>query len=193
MDLILASTSTHRRSLLERLQIPFRCASPGVDEEAFKTLGLSPIELAERLARAKADAISDQESGRHNVVIGSDQLVAFQDQVLGKPGTSARAIEQLLAMSGQEHELITAMVVRLGDRVVGHTDIARLRFRDLTRLEIERYVAADQPLDCAGAYKIESLGITLFERIECADHTAIVGLPLLQLTRILRDFGFPVP
>ncbi|RUL88419.1 Maf family protein [Tautonia sociabilis] len=191
MDLILASTSPYRRELLSRLRLPFHCLPPGVDEDAMHRLGLPPAELAGRLAEAKADAIARHHPGA--VVIGSDQLVAFDGRVLGKPGSPDRAVEQLLTLSGREHELITALAVRLGDRLIRHTEVARLRFRPLSRPELERYVAADLPIDCAGSYKLESLGIALFDRIDCPDHTAIVGLPLIALTTILRDLGVSVP
>jgi septum formation protein len=191
MELILASTSPYRRALLDRLGLPFRCQAPGVDEDVLKGLGLPPRELADRLAVAKADAVASAHPGA--VVIGSDQLVAFEGRVLGKPGSADRAVEQLVQMSGKPHELITAMAVRAGDRLLTHTDVARLHLRPLTRPELRRYVDADRPVDCAGSYKLESLGIALFDRIECADHSAITGLPLIALTSILRELGFPVP
>ena len=193
MDLILASTSPYRRALLERLGLPFRCVAPGVDEESYKSAGLPPTQLAERLAEAKADAVARLEDSPGAAVIGSDQLVAFEGRVLGKPGTPDRAVEQLMMMSGTRHELITSVAVRIGGRTLRHTDVARLHLRPLTRPEVERYVLADRPIDCAGSYKLESRGIALFDRIECADHTAIIGLPLIALTSLLRDLGFPIP
>ena len=191
MDLILASTSRYRREVLERLGVPFRCEAPEVDEDEWKGRGLGPRELAEGLARAKAHAVAAREPGA--IVIGSDQLVAFGGRVLGKPGTADRAVAQLMELSGHEHLLITATSVRAGDRVFGHTDIARLRLRSLSRDEAQRYVEVDRPIDCAGSYKIEGLGIALFERIVAEDHTAIVGLPLIALSAILRGLGLPIP
>ncbi len=191
MDLVLASTSPYRRKLLERLRLPFRCVAPGVDEAEIKTQLDDPVDLATRLARTKAQVVSGREAGA--VVIGSDQLVAFEGRVLGKPGTSDRAIEQLLAMAGREHSLVTAVAVADGDGVEIATDIARLWLRPLDVHEAARYVAVDQPLDCAGSYKIESLGISLFDRIEASDQTAIVGLPLLTVCRMLRARGFDIP
>jgi septum formation protein len=191
MDLILASTSPYRRKLLEQLGLPFRCVGPGVDEAEIQDRVANPRGLAEQLARAKAEAVL----GRHPdaVVIGSDQLVAFDGRALGKPGTADRAVEQLLAMAGREHQLVTA--VALADRhgVEVATNVARLWLRPLGREEAERYVAADCPLDCAGSYKIESLGISLFDRIEATDQSAIVGLPLLTVCRMLRARGFAIP
>ena len=104
-----------------------------------------------------------------------------------------RAVDQLTAMAGQTHELITALVVMQGARVFRHTDVTSLRMRHLSRPAIERYIDADQPLDCAGAYKLEARGIALFEKIETEDHTAITGLPLIALVTILRELGYEVP
>ena len=126
-------------------------------------------------------------------VIGCDQLVALEGRILGKPGTQVRAIEQLQALSGRTHELITALVVLRAEQVLRHTDVSRLRMRELTRREIERYVEHDRPVDCAGSYKLEQRGIVLFESIATDDHTAITGMPLIQLTSILRALGHQVP
>ncbi len=191
--LILASTSAYRRALLERLGVPFRCTAPLCDESAIQRAeaGSEPRLLAEKLALTKASSLVDEEP--EATIIGCDQLVSFQGQVFGKPGTAARAMEQLAAMAGRTHELITAMVVIRGGEGVCHTDITRLRMRRLTLDAIERYVAADNPIDCAGSYKLESRGIVLFDRIESDDQTAITGLPLIALVNILRDMGFAIP
>jgi septum formation protein len=191
MDLILASTSRYRRDLLARLGLPFRCMAPEVDESAFGDLAQDPAELARKLASAKAEAVAARQPGA--LVIGSDQLVAFDGQVLGKPGTTERAVSQLLAMAGREHQLLTAVALADANGVEIHLDVARLWVRPLTRLEVERYVKAERPLDCAGSYKIEGLGIALFDRIECADQTAIIGLPLLAVCTMLRARGFMLP
>jgi septum formation protein len=191
MNLLLASTSPYRRKLLEQLRLPFRSIAPGVDETAIKTRVADPVELADRLARAKAEAVAVIEPDA--VVIGSDQLVALDGEVLGKPGTVERAVEQLLAMAGREHQLITSVAVADRAGVEVSTNIARLWLRPLHADEAARYVAADRPLDCAGSYKIESLGIALFDRIEVSDQTAIVGLPLLTLCKMLRARGFVLP
>lgn len=190
-DLVLVSTSPYRRALLERLGVPFRCRAPLVDEEALKTGTFGPRELAERLALAKATSLADEEP--RATLIGSDQLVAFEGRILGKPGSPERAVEQLAAMAGKAHELITALVVWHRGQVYAHTDITILRMRPLTRAEISRYVAADRPWDCAGSYKLEARGIALFERIDSADHSAITGLPLIALTTILRGLGYAIP
>ena len=190
-DLILASTSPYRRLLLERLGVPFRCLPPLVNEEALKTGGIPPLSLAERLATAKAESLDQAEPGA--TVIGGDQVVAFAGRVFGKPGSLGDAVNQLTAMAGATHQLITALAVRHEGRTILHTDVTSLRLRPLTPDEIERYVRADRPLDCAGSYKLEERGIALFEKIETADHTAILGLPLIALTTILRKLGYSIP
>ncbi len=191
-DLILASTSRYRRELLARLGVPFRCVAPLCDEEALKDPLLPPQVLAEYLAEAKAASVA--EVSPNSLVIGSDQLVAVDNDILGKPGTAAAAVEQLLRLAGREHTLITAVVViaATGQRH-RHTDVTRLTMRPLDRAALTRVVERDNPIDCAGAYKLEAGGIALFERIDSADHTAITGLPLLALTRILSDCGLTLP
>jgi septum formation protein len=191
MDLILASTSRYRRDLLARLGLPFRCMAPEVDESAFGELASDPAELVRTLALAKAEAVAAGHPGA--VVIGSDQLAAFEGQVLGKPGTTEKAVSQLLLLAGREHQLLTAVALADANGVEIHLDVARLWVRSLTHLEATRYVETERPLDCAGSYKIEGLGIALFDRIECADQTAIIGLPLLAVCKMLRARGFNLP
>lgn len=191
--LILASASPYRRDLLARVGLPFECRAPLVDEEALKPelAGLPPEEVARRLAEAKAESLREQEP--NSTRIGSDQLVAFEGRILGKPGSVAAAEAQLGAMSGRSHQLITALCVCRVNDIRIHVDVAVLTMRALSRDAIARYVAADFPVDCAGAYKLEQRGIALFERIDAADHSAITGLPLMALVTILRELGYHVP
>jgi septum formation protein len=191
--LILASTSAYRRAQLERLGVPFRCRAPLCDESAIQREATDtlPRLLAENLALAKASSLVTEEPDA--AIIGCDQLVSCEGQIYGKPRTADRAIAQLLAMAGKTHELITALVVIRGDDSYLHTDITRLRMRPLARDAIERYVHMDQPMDCAGSYKVESRGIALFDRIESDDQSAITGLPLIALVTILRELGFAIP
>jgi septum formation protein len=194
-DLVLASTSRYRRQLLERLGVPFRALAPACDEEALKDPRLTPRALAESLALAKARSLEAGLPGA--AIIGSDQVAAVEEaggwSMLGKPGSAARAGDQLMRLSGREHVLITAMVLLHDGHVHAHTDVTTLAMRPLDRAAIDRYVAADQPLDCAGSYKLEARGVALFARIASADHTAITGLPLIALTRILAGIGFVIP
>lgn len=189
--LVLASTSPYRRRLLARLAVPFTCEAPGVDEEAVKQRGGTALAIVVELARAKALAVAARHPGA--VVIGGDQAACLDATLLDKPGTAPAAIAQLEQLQGRTHELLTAVAIASGGGLVEFTDATRLTMRTLTRAEIERYVVADRPLDCAGSYKIEGLGIALFDRIDCVDQTAIMGLPLLRLCRELRRLGVPVP
>jgi septum formation protein len=191
MQIILGSTSRYRRELLERLRLPFECLAPQVDEEPYKNSGASPDSIASVLAIAKAESLAGLRP--HAAIIGSDQVVDCDGEVIGKPGSIEAAIEQLERLSGREHRLITAVAVWCGYHTQLHVDSTLLVMRELSRSEIERYVERDQPLDCAGAYKIESLGITLFDAIESSDQTAIVGLPLIATTRMLRQLGRDLP
>lgn len=188
--LILASTSSYRRELLTRLRLPFEAMRPEVDETPQP--GESPTCLAERLAVSKARAIARRESG--TFVIGSDQVAELMDQPLGKPGSRDAAIAQLGAMSGREVRFRTAVCLQRDDdapRIA--IDTTTVRFRELSLAEIERYVDAERPLDCAGSFKSEGLGIALFEAIETSDPTALIGLPLIATARLLREAGFVLP
>lgn len=188
--LVLASTSPYRRGLLARLGLPFDVARPGVDETPLP--GEAPGDLARRLAGLKAAAIAATEPGAW--VIGSDQVAAFDDRILGKPGDHATAITQLQAMSGREVRFLTAVALACGDaEPMLHVDTTRVRFRSLSGGEIERYVAAEQPFDCAGSFKSEGLGIALFDAIDSQDPTALVGLPLIATAGLLRRAGFALP
>ena len=185
--LILASTSRYRAMLLDRLRLEYTQAAPHVDERA---VHLPPIELSRELARLKALAVFEQYP--ETVVIGSDQVPAYGDQILTKPGTTERAVEQLECLAGNTHRLITSVCVASPSGVELHTDIHELTLRKLSRAEIERYVSYDMPLDCAGAYKIESLGIALMESIQGDDFSAITGLPLIATTQMLLRAGINV-
>ena len=188
-QLILASTSVYRQDLLKRLGLDFKAQAPGIDEDSEKNSTFEPRKLAEHLACLKARSLARPEA----VVIGGDQLVNFQGKILGKPGTAMVAMEQLKAMSGHSHDLITAVCINSSEGEIIITNITRMTLRTLTQDEIQRYVLKDQPLDCAGAYKIEKLGITLMEKIETEDFTAIQGLPLMKLAQALRQKGFHLP
>jgi septum formation protein len=191
-SLVLASTSAYRRELLGRLGVIFSALAPLCDEEALKIDGEDPAAQALRLARAKALSLRAQ--APHAFILGGDQLVSFAGRCLGKPHTKERAIAQLSAMQGQPHSLLTAIALVAPDgSVATHLDTHVMTMRALSTAELTRYVERDQPLDCAGSYKIEAGGIALFERIEGADFTAIPGLPLIALAGLLRARGFAVP
>jgi len=185
--IVLGSTSRYRASLLNRLIAPFEQIAPGTDEAPHASE--SPAERALRLAIVKAEAAARGQ--RNALVIGSDQVAELDAQILDKPGTIERARAQLGASSGREVHFHTALCLidtRTGRQQV-HVDHTRVRFRELTPGEIGRYIEREQPLDCAGSFKCEALGIALFERIEAQDPTALIGLPLIALCRLLRAAG----
>ena len=189
MPLILASTSPYRRELLERLQLLFTLARPETDETPLP--GESPAMLAQRLACAKAAVIAARFPGAW--VIGSDQVAETGGLLLGKPGNRGTAIAQLTAMAGRETRFHTAVCVQRDERILVALDTTTVCFRSLSTEEIERYVDAEQPYDCAGSFKAEGLGITLFEAIDSSDPTALIGLPLIALSRLLREAGYRLP
>lgn len=189
--IILGSTSAYRAELLRRVTSDFEQRAPETDESPLP--GEEPADRALRLAIAKAEAAG---AGLNDaLVIGSDQVAELHGSVLDKPGTAERARAQLAASSGQEVRFHTAVCLfdaRDGMRYV-HVDHTRVQFRVLNGTEIARYVARENPLDCAGSFKCEGLGISLFERIDNEDPTALVGLPLIGLTRLLRAAGVSLP
>ncbi len=189
--LVLASTSQYRRQLLERFGIRFTVAAPDVDESPLP--GETPIDLVSRLARAKAEAIAHRHRG--SLIVGSDQLAVFGKEIIGKPGNPERCVEQLRAFSGQRLTFHTAVHVVHSDTGAneGHFDVTTVHFRKLSHEEIDRYVARDRPVNSAGGFKVEALGITLFDRVESEDPTALIGLPLIWLSGALRRAGFQLP
>lgn len=189
--LVLASTSAYRRMLLERFELPFETARPEVDETPLP--GELPPVTADRLALAKANAVAARFTDA--LVIGSDQVAHLGDEIFGKPGTAERAIEQLRRMSGKTVVFHTALAVIDTESGRAQCDSVptRVTFRELSEAEIVRYVAKESPLDCAGSAKSEALGITLLESLSGDDPTALVGLPLIALARMLRAEGVELP
>jgi septum formation protein len=193
--LILASTSRYRKELLERLRLGFAGVAPGVDETPAPDE--PPLQLVTRLAKAKASAVALL----HPLawVIGSDQVAVLgapgAHTVLGKPGTEERCREQLQACSGGSVDFVTAVaLMRLeSDELIEFSDVTRVTFRKLDHDTIARYVAKERPLDCAGGFKSEGLGIALCESIQNTDPTALIGLPLIRLSAALRSAGFDLP
>ncbi len=189
--LVLGSTSRYRRELLQRLGLPFEVAAPEVDETPQP--GEAPAALARRLALAKARAVARRHPDA--LVIGSDQVADLDGEPLGKPGDHARATDQLRRMRGRDVVFQTALAVVCEATGYVGQDLApvHVRFRDLGDAEIERYLRAEQPYDCAGSAKSEGLGIALLESIGNDDPTALVGLPLIRTCRLLRAAGLQVP
>lgn len=190
--IILASSSPYRKGLMKRLGIEFKAINPEVDERALTDgKNLDARSMAVYLATEKAQSIADAHPDA--IVVGSDQIAVSGATLLGKPGDKESALGQLRLLRGNTHDLITAMAVIKGKMVKNHVDTTTLHMRHLSDEALERYLEVDQPYDCAGSYKIEGLGITLFETIRGSDPTAIEGLPLAALARRLADFGVHVP
>lgn len=187
-ELLLASSSPYRRELLTRLGVPFRSLAPEIDERPLPNE--KGRELAARLAMEKTAAVARQYPAA--VTIGSDQVAMLGEQLLGKPGESARAREQLSAASGRTVIFYTAVCVHSGDSVRSHVDETQVTFRSLGAAEIDSYLDKEQPYDCAGSFKVEGLGVVLFERVVSTDPTALQGLPLIWLARELLRVGIPL-
>jgi len=189
-DLILASGSPYRRELLRRLNYPFECLSPDIDESPRH--GEGPGDLVLRLARAKAAKVAQAHPAA--VVVGSDQLAALGNQILGKPGDHETAVRHLSACSGKSVVFLTAVCVRHNNAEFEetHIDTTTVNFRVLSDTEIEAYLNADEPWDCAGSFRSEGLGSALFKSIENVDPAAIIGLPMIWLSSSLRHAGLPI-
>lgn len=183
--LILASSSRYRKRMLERFGIPFTIQSPSIDESPKP--GETPINLAMRLAIEKAQTISQQFPG--TVVIGSDQVATLGTEPIGKPGSFVKAQQQLRLLSRQHVQFHSALAVTDGTRLLHANVITHCYFRQLTEAEIEHYLTVEQPFDTAGSAKAEALGITLMDKMSSDDPTAIIGLPLIELAKMLRQFG----
>lgn len=194
--LILASTSPARGELLRCLGLEFTQVDPGVDEGPLQALETEPLRLASSLALAKARAVGKKNPQAY--VIGGDQVCAIEGELLHKPLSRERAVEQLMRLTGRTHQLVTATAVlapgeSTGDNSRVWTEVAQMTMTRLDRPALERSVDRDDPLYCAGSYKLEQGGIALFERIECEDWNGIVGLPLIRLAACLRKLGFELP
>ncbi|MCA1773309.1 MAG: Maf family nucleotide pyrophosphatase [Halomonas sp.] len=185
--LVLASSSRSRRALLDRLQLPYQCSSPDIDETPQK--GETPHQLVHRLALSKANAVADHFND--HLIIGSDQVAVFEGDILGKPHTIERAELNLRRFSGQRVTFLTGLALldtrHQSHRV--HVEPFEVVFRQLSGEEISRYVNKEQPLDSAGSFRMEGLGIALFERLEGRDPNALMGLPLIALCNMLRQAG----
>lgn len=190
-QLILASTSRYRKALLEKLALPFECAAPEVDESP---LPGEPAEvLVARLALAKASAIADRFD--QGLIIGSDQVCVCDGQILGKPGTVEKAVAQLMAAQGRSVTFHTGLCVldAASGRAEQLVEPFTVHFRTLDEAALRRYVEAELPLDCAGSFKCEGMGIVLFKGLEGRDPNALIGLPLIGLIELLARHGLTLP
>ena len=190
-SIFLASSSQYRRGLLNRFLDNYEVVDPEVDES--NDLDLEPAELARHLARKKAEAVAI--NARKALIIGADQLAVLDNEVLGKPGDHARAIEQLLAASGKTVTFLTAVCILdpVGRARYEHTDKTIVRFRQFDRRLAEAYLRHDEPYDCAGSFKLEGAGFVLFEAVRTDDPTALIGLPMIWVADRLLQLGYLLP
>lgn len=189
--LLLASSSPYRRELLDRLRLPFVCASPDIDES--RQPNEPAVDLVTRLAREKAKALAEQFPD--HLIIGSDQVAVLGEQILGKPHTFERALEQLKASSGNSVSFLTGLALfnsRTGECQVDCVPFT-VHMRTLDEARISRYLHAEQPYDCAGSFKAEGLGVSLFRSTEGPDATSLIGLPLIRLVAMLMNEGIELP
>ncbi|MDY0058400.1 MAG: nucleoside triphosphate pyrophosphatase [Myxococcota bacterium] len=188
--LVLASTSVSRQRLLARLGLPFVSERPAVDETRLP--GESPAQLVQRLARAKAEAVSQRHPAA--LVLGGDQVAVLDDEILTKPGTPAQAVRQLSLLQGRTHQLLTAIALVRRDAgfLREALDVTELTMRPWREAELAAYVQHDAPLDCAGSYRLEGLGIALFSRWQGVDPSAVEGLPLTILAAWFAEGGLPL-
>lgn len=191
IKVILASKSPYRKALLSRLGIPFECKDSEVDESLLKSKISAPAELSEQLSLQKA--LKVQENNPDALVIGSDQVCHFNNQILGKAGNLKNAFTQLTKLQGQTHRLITSYAIVLGEQKVIKTVVTELTMIPLNFLQINKYLSTDNPIDCAGSYKLELNGISLFSEIKTVDQSAIIGLPLIELNKDLNQMGLVIP
>ena len=189
--IILASSSIYRKQQLERLNLNFSCASPEVDEAPLKATVKDHRQLSRDLSLLKAQAISA--NNPNAIVIGGDQVASMDDTILSKPKTAERAFEQLKMLNGKTHQLITSLAIIADGQEYLHSCIANMAMRKLSDAQIKRYIAIDQPLHSCGSYRLEALGISLFDHIDCADYSSIIGIPLMWTARTLDTLGIEVP
>jgi septum formation protein len=192
MDIVLASTSTYRAELLRKVVKHFTIDNPSINEAQFQQSEITPEKLAIKLAKVKANALINKYP--QHLIIGSDQVCEYEGKIFNKPNILETAISQLQEMQGRAHFLHTAVCVEntVTGEHVNFINTTKLWMRKLNLNQIKNYLKLDEPFNCAGSYKLESFGISLFEKIECSDHTAIIGLPLIELTNILLKQGHPL-
>lgn len=189
--IILASKSPYRKELLARLGISFEQQNSNFDENTLKSKIHDPLKLTQELAIAKAASVQNQYPDA--IIIGSDQVCHFSGEILGKSKSIEKSFQQLKKLNGKMHELVTSYAILHNKKSIVKTNVTKLFMRNLTDDQINKYLSTDNPIDCAGSYKLELNGISLFNKIETDDHTAIIGLPLMELANDLNEMGIVVP
>jgi septum formation protein len=191
MKIILASTSRYRIEQLKQFGLDFTSIAPAMDEDSFKNQKMTPKNLSRFLALKKAESLMSAHP--NDIIIGADQLVNLKGQILGKPKTRENALKMLTAMSGKTHELITSLCVLAHGKKHMATVTAKIKMRSLKKDEVLRYISLDNPLDCAGSYKLEMSGLSLVKSLRVSDPSSLTGLPLLSLMKLLLKIGEPLP
>lgn len=190
MKLILGSTSVFRQNQLKQLAIAFTAFGADIDEDEVKNSGLSPLDISRELSLKKAQKVL--EHFPDDVIIGADQVLNFNGEIFSKPKTKEKAFIQLKKLQGSMHELITSYAVVTKDKTEINTVVSKMYMKELSDEQIKKYIDIDEPLHSCGSYKLETLGIALFDKIECPDHSAIIGLPLIALTKTLSHFSINI-
>ena len=188
--IILASNSKYRKDLLSKLAMDFSCIGADIDEDSYKKKSLPAHELATILAYEKAKFIHSKNPD--SIVIGSDQVLSFEGNIFGKSGNFDNALKQLKQFTGKTHQLITSVCLLSTDQKIEFTQTVNLTMRNLSDKQLTNYLRKDKPYDCAGSYKIEETGVSLFEKIECDDYTGIIGLPMIRLCTELQKLSYEI-
>ena len=189
--IILASTSISRKQQLQRLNITFDVIPPLVDEKKLKQKISDHRKLSRELSRSKVQSISKQFNKA--IIIGGDTITSFNGSIVSKPKTKENAFKQLKMLNGNEHQVITSAAISVKDKVYIHTIIAKMKMRQLSSEQISRYIEYDQPLHSCGSCRLDSMGISLFDSIDCEDYTSIIGIPLMWTSKILNEHGVAIP
>ena len=187
MKIVLASSSKYRIQQLNDFGLDFLAVRPLFDEEKLKNKGLKPKKLCARLAYEKAASLTLQHAD--DVIIGADQLVSFRNEILGKPGTKKNAVKMLKKMQGKSHLLVTSVCMLYKNKKATRTVVANIKMRKLSNKEISQYVSLDNPIDCAGSYKLEKAGLSLVESLRVSDPSSLTGLPLIALRDLFLELG----
>ena len=189
--IILASASASRKKHLQRLKVEFKAITPQINEDTLKNLYKDHLQLSRELSKLKARSVSNEYN--HAIIISGDTITSFNGTILSKPRTKENAFKQLKILNGKEHQVITSLVIKAGNREFINTVVAQMKMRKLSDQQIVRYIDVDEPLYSCGSCRLDSMGISLFETIKCEDYTAIIGIPLMWTAKTLSELGVSVP
>ncbi|MEC8148282.1 MAG: Maf family nucleotide pyrophosphatase [Pseudomonadota bacterium] len=189
--IILASASASRKKHLERLKVEFEAITPQINEDTLKNSYKDHLQLSRELSKLKARSVSSEYN--QAIIISGDTITSFNGTILSKPRTKENAFKQLKILNGREHQVITSLVIKADNREFINTVVAQMKMRKLSDKQIVRYIDVDEPLYSCGSCRLDSMGISLFESINCEDYTAIIGIPLMWTAKTLSELGVSVP